>query len=68
MPEERVAAVTLREIADAAGVSISSVSRALAGRGDLGRDTRERSSRPLARWTTTAGGPRAAGRPRSTRV
>ena len=42
MTEERTAAVTLREIADAAGVSISSVSRALAGRGDLGRDTRAR--------------------------
>ena len=33
---------TLRSIADAAGVSVSSVSRALAGRGDLRRETRER--------------------------
>jgi len=33
---------TLRAIADAAGVSVSSVSRALAGRGDLRPETRER--------------------------
>ena len=33
---------TLRAIAEAAGVSVSSASRALAGRGDLRRETRER--------------------------
>jgi DNA-binding LacI/PurR family transcriptional regulator len=42
MTDHEAAAVSLREIADAAGVSISSVSRALAGRGDLRRDTRAR--------------------------
>lgn len=35
-------AVTLRTIAEAAGVSVSSVSRVLSGRGDLRRETRER--------------------------
>jgi len=33
---------TLRNVAEAAGVSIASASRALAGRGDLSRDTRAR--------------------------
>jgi len=42
MTDHDSAAVSLREIADAAGVSISSVSRALAGRGDLRRETRAR--------------------------
>lgn len=43
MPDRRTPnPVTLREIAEAAGVSVSSVSRALTGRGDLGRATRER--------------------------
>ncbi len=39
MPER---IVTLREVAEAAGVSIASASRALAGRGELTRETRER--------------------------
>jgi len=42
MAEERARSVALREIADAAGVSVSTVSRALSGRGDLARGTRER--------------------------
>src|SRR5918993_1794062 len=33
---------TLRDVAEAAGVSIASASRALAGRGDLSRETRAR--------------------------
>ena len=42
MDEDRDGAVTLQTIAAAAGVSVSSVSRVLAGRGDLKRETRER--------------------------
>src|SRR5687768_7593872 len=42
MPGERPATPSLREIAEAAGVSVATVSRALAGRGDLKRETRER--------------------------
>ncbi|MGC5221756.1 LacI family DNA-binding transcriptional regulator [Micromonospora sp. DT81.3] len=34
--------VTLRDVADAAGVSVPTASRALSGRGDLSRSTRER--------------------------
>jgi DNA-binding LacI/PurR family transcriptional regulator len=42
MSTERGASPSLREIAEAAGVSIATASRALSGRGDLKRDTRER--------------------------
>jgi DNA-binding LacI/PurR family transcriptional regulator len=42
MAQDRARSVALREIADAAGVSVSTVSRALSGRGDLARGTRER--------------------------
>ena len=42
MTGERPATPSLREIAEAAGVSVATVSRALAGRGDLKRETRER--------------------------
>jgi DNA-binding LacI/PurR family transcriptional regulator len=42
MDDSRETAVTLRDVADAAGVSVASASRALSGRGDLSRRTRER--------------------------
>jgi LacI family transcriptional regulator len=44
MTETTTAAPTLRDVAEAAGVSTATASRALTGRGDLSRETRERVS------------------------
>ncbi|MFH8249009.1 LacI family DNA-binding transcriptional regulator [Microbacterium sp. B2969] len=42
MPETAKPTVTLKDVAEASGVSVATASRALAGRGDLTRGTRER--------------------------
>jgi LacI family transcriptional regulator len=42
MAEPSQPSLTLKDVADAAGVSVATASRALAGRGDLTRETRER--------------------------
>ncbi|MEU1972711.1 LacI family DNA-binding transcriptional regulator [Microbacterium sp. NPDC019599] len=62
MDGESTASVTLRAVADAAGVSIATASRALTGRGDLSRRTREKvadAARELGydRGTVTRGRP-----------
>ncbi len=58
MPDEENGYIPLRMIAERAGVSVSSVSRVLAGRGDLRRETREkviRASEELKYDRTTNG-------------
>ncbi|QHC61096.1 LacI family DNA-binding transcriptional regulator [Rathayibacter sp. VKM Ac-2760] len=61
--------VALRDVARAAGVSISSASRALSGRGDLRRETRQRvldAARELGYApSTSAGGRPASSEPRT---
>jgi LacI family transcriptional regulator len=54
--------VTLRDVAEAAGVSIATASRALAGRGDLSRSTRERVTE-VAQTMGYDRGPMTRGRP-----